>query len=238
MPTTCLQLAKDFCSRTALTQPIAIFTSNDDGFVQLAGLMNEGLDDLTTRHTWGVLQQECIHITLAAEDQGLLSTIAPFGLLEIIRNEIWDRTTNLKLNGPVSSSAWQTMKAAASGGPLYNWRVQGDHLRIYPVPAAGHTLAFEYSSNYAVEAAAPASTKKPYFTADTDIFLLPDRLMPAWLRWRWKAEKGLAYVEEFRIYESLVGQAASKDNEGRTLDMSEPDSPGPGVFVPSGTWVP
>lgn len=236
MGKTCLQLAAQFCARTALTQPTALFTSNDDGFLQLAALMNEGLDDLTTRHTWGALRQECLHTALAAEDQGDLDTLAPNGLLEIIRNEIWDRTSGLLLQGPISSSAWQSLKASGIGGPTTQWRVRLNHLMTLPVPVAGHILAFEYSSNFAVLTS--EAVRQMYFTADTDTLLLPERLMYAWLRWRWKAEKGFPYNEEFREYENLVALAASKDNEGRTLDMSaEPDTE-PGLFVPSGTWVP
>jgi hypothetical protein len=234
MPVTCLDIATEFCKRTAQTIPSAIFASNDDGFVQLAGLMNEGLDDLTTRHTWGVLQQECLVTTLAAEDQGDLYTLAP-GFINIVRNEIYDRTVNLKLNGPVSSSMWQAMKAAHMGGELIQWRVRLNHLMTYPPPAAGHILAFEYASNFAV--LAPSLTPQKYFTSDTDQLLLPERLMYAWLRWRWKAEKGFVYNEEFRLYEILVAQAASQDNEGRTLDMSPDDASGPGIFVPAGSWV-
>jgi hypothetical protein len=155
-----------------------------------------------------------------------------------VRNEIWDRTSNLKLNGPVSSSDWQAMHAAVTGGPLYNWRVRLDELFVYPVMPAGHILAFEYASNFAVRSAAPALAAQASFQSDTDTFLLPDRLMAAWLRWRWKAEKGLAYSEEFRLYETLVAQAASTDNEGRALDLSPSDAIGPGIFIPSGTWVP
>lgn len=236
MGKTCLQLAIQFCARTALTQPTALFTSNDDGFVQLAALMNEGLDDLTTRHTWGALQQECLHTALALEDQGDLDTIAPSGLLKIIRNEIWNRTTGLLLQGPVSSSSWQSFKASGISGPTTMWRVRLNHLLTLPVPTAGHTIAFEYASNFAVLTA--AAVRQMYFTADTDTFLLPERLMYAWLRWRWKAEKGFAYNEEFREYENLVALAASEDNEGRILDMSAEPNSEPGIFVPSGTWVP
>lgn len=236
MGKTCLQLAVQFCARTALTQPTAIFTSNDDGFVQLAALMNEGIDDLTTRHVWGALQQECTHTTLAQEDQGAITTLAASGFLEIIRNEIWNRTTGLLLDGPITSSAWQTLKASGIGGPLPQWRIRLDHLYLYPAPTAGQTLAFEYASNYAVLTA--GAVRQMYFTADTDTFLLPERLMYGWLRWRWKAEKGFKYDEEFRVYEALVAQAASKDNEGRQLDMGTEPANGPGIFIPAGTWVP
>ena len=236
MPKTCLALAQDFCGSTALAKPTAIFSSNDDGFIQLAALMNEGLDDLTTRHTWGVLQQEALVTSVAAESQGLIPTLCPAGYLNIVRNQIWDRTTNLALNGPVSSTQWQAMHASASGGPLYNWRIRQNALLVYPVMPAGHTLAFEYASNYAVQSS--TGVAQAAFIADTDIFLLPDRLMAAWLRWRWKAEKGLMYTEEFRLYETLVAQAASTDNEGRVLDLDVSEHSGPGLFVPSGTWFP
>jgi hypothetical protein len=128
------------------------------------------------------------------------------------------------------------MKAANIGGPLVNWRLRGNHLLCYPAPAAGHTIAFEYASNFGV-CAADGTTYKMYVTADDDQLLLPARLLQMWLRWRWKKEKGFPYDEDFRLYETFVNAAASQDNEGRILDMSPDDAPGPGIFIPAGTWV-
>lgn len=233
---TLFEILKGFCGRTGLTQPVSVFGSQDDQIIQLAELANEGLDDMTTRHVWQVLQRECLHTTLAAEDQGAITTIASTGFLYIIDNKIYNRTLNTELVGPASASDWQHMKAGVGVG-TGSWRLRGGHLLILPNPTVGQTLAFEYASSAAV-LAADGTTYKSYFSADNDQFLLPANFLTMWLRWRWKKEKGFSYDEDFRLYETLLTNAASKDGEGKIIDMSGSAVQGPGIFIPAGMYVP
>lgn len=232
---TLLAIVQEFCKRTALPVPAVLFGSQDDQITQLVGLANEGLEDLYTRHVWGKVQEEALHTTLAAEDQGAIADITSDGFLFIIDNAIWDRTTNLKLTGPVSASTWQELKSGGIGGPAYSWRIRGGQLLLLPAPPAGHVLAFEYANSNLVRNAAGTATTR-LFAADADTFLLDDRLLLLWLRWRWKKEKEFPYSEEFRQYEFALNQAAGQDNEGRVLDMSDSAVTGPGIFVPAGSW--
>lgn len=233
---TLFQILQEFCRRTGLAQPTAVFGSQDDQILQLAGLANEGLDDMTTRHVWQRLQRECLHTTLAAEAQGDITAIANSGFLHIINDTIYNRSTGVELIGPTSAAAWQQMKTGVSIG-TGNWRLRGGQLLILPAPPAGQVLAFEYASSAAV-LAADGTTYKTYFSADDDEFLLPDSFMTAWLRWRWKKEKELSYDEEFRLYETLITNSSSKDGDGKVIDMSGNAVQGPGIFIGAGTYVP
>lgn len=233
---TLLNLLKEFCGRTSITQPTVVFGSQNTQIMQLVALANEGLEDMTTRHSWQALQHECLHTALAAEDQGALVTLAPQGFQYIIDNKLYNRTTNTLLLGPVSTEEWQQLKAGVGVG-TGSWRIRQGHLLIIPNPTAGHVMAFEYASNYAV-LAADGMTYKPYFTADDDSCVLPDVLMLLWLRWRWKKEKGFSYDEDFRLYESALTNIGSHDGNGKVLDMSAGVATGPGIFVQSGMYVP
>jgi len=57
------------------------------------------------------------------------------------------------------------------------------------------------------------------------------------LRWRWKEEKGLPYMESFRLYEAAVAEAAGADGTKQPMSMNEGAGMiQPGVFVPAGNW--
>ncbi len=231
---TLLEIVKEFCRRQALPVPQIVTTSGDEQLLQIMGLLNELIDDLQ-RFTWTSLQYEATWTSAASGDQGAITTLAPNGFFKILNETIFDRTDGRELYGPRSASTWQSMKASNVTGPFYSYRIRGGHLITIPDMPAGHDMAFEYVSNHFVQAA-DLSTKG-YFTADSDTFLLPDVLLLLGLRWRWKAEKGLPYQEEQRIYETRLAEEAGGDGTKPVIHMDD-TCPGyvPGIFVPAGNW--
>jgi hypothetical protein len=152
-------------------------------------------------------------------------------------NTIWDRNLSEPVYGGVSGRDWQAIKATNVTGPRYQFRIRGGKLLANPVPTAGHTWAFEYiSKNWITDST--GVTYKQYFTADSDLMLLPEELLLMGLRWRWKKEEGLEYAEDFRSYEMQVKDALSRDGAKRTLCMGgDNNGKSPNVFVPAGTWA-
>lgn len=237
---TLLQLIQEFCRRQGLSVPSTIMASHDDQLIQLAGLANEILEDLTTRRTWTTLDKECVFTSVAGSDQGALETLAP-GLLKILNDTLYDRTQGVALFGPNAPRDWQASLATTYSGPSYRYRIQGGHLLTMPDMPIGHQVAFEYASSAAVQDNKYAPTTvsyKSYFTRDDDTFLLPSKLLLLGLRWRWKEEKGLPYAESFRLYEASIADTAGGDGTKAALDMGA-ESRGnvqPGIVVPIGNW--
>lgn len=230
-----LTLVQKFCLRTGIPKPTTVFGSTDKQVLQAMNLLEEEANDLSSRHQWQVLIKEVSHTTLAAEDQGAMSTIAQ-GFNYIRNNTMWDFTDDLPVLGPVSGEQWQALKATASTGPRYQFRIRGDKLLANPTPTAGHTWKFEYATKYPI-LDADGTTLKEFFTADTDTFLLPDSLLLLGLRWRWAREKGLSYAELFQSYELQVKDAIGRDGGKKKLSMEDGSSdPRPGVFVSAGSW--
>lgn len=232
---TLLQIVQEFCRRQGLTVPSIVMASQDDQLVQLVGLANEVCEDLVRRHSWTDLQYQTTFTSVAAESQGAITTLAPNAFLKILNETIYDRTERLPIYGPRNPSDWQALKALPNTGPYYQYRIQNGLLKINPAMVAGHTIAFEYASEGVVNAA--DGTVKAYFTADDDTFVLNKTLLIAGLRWRWKEEKGLPYLETFRAYEAVVAEAAGSDGTKATLFMDGTTGrPEPGIFVPAGSW--
>lgn len=231
-----LTVLRQFCSRTGLPVPTAAVASGDNQLQQLVALANEVVEDLCDRWTWQELTKETVFTTVLGEDQGSISTIAPSGFLRVLQETIFNRTLRLPLFGPLASQDWQALKALPTTGPFYKYRIRGDRLLFMPPGVAGQTCAFEYATSFSI-LAIDGLTYKSEFTADSDTFILDERLLLAGLRWKWKSEKGLDYAEDFRRYEQLANNAAGRDGSKPRLNMAGGNSDyKPGIWVPSGNW--
>jgi len=204
--------------------------------LQLFRLLEEEGNDLARRGDWEGITFEATHTSLAAEDQGAITSIATNGYRVIKNGTFWDRTNKLPVLGPLSNAEWQTLKGVGTTGPRYHFRIRGGKVLVNPTPTAGYTWAFEYiSKNWIL--GADGTTYKQYFTLDTDTILLPEDLVLMGLRWRWKKEKGFDYAEDFRTYETQVKDALGRDGGKRTLSMDGGShSAKPGIFVPDMSW--
>lgn len=231
-----LTVVQSFCQRTGLPVPAFAVGSTDSQVLQIIALANEVVEDLCDRWTWTALEREAIFTTVLGEDQGAITTIAPDGFLRISQETIFNRTLRLPLFGPMTQSQWQALKALPTTGPFYKYRIRAGRLLFMPAGVAGQTCAFEYASSYAI-LAIDGTTYRSSFAADTDTFLLDEKLLTAGLRWKWKAEKGLDYAEEFRRYEELANNASGRDGTKPRIDMSGGGNDfRPGIWVPSGNW--
>jgi len=232
---TLLEIVREVCSRSGLLRPAVVISSQDDMLLQMASLLNEVLVDLRTRFRWQALFAEASWSALAAENQGDLATLAP-GLQIIVPRTFYNRSLGIEYSPCLSPDEWAAMWAGIAS-PSYRYRFVAGSLRVFPTPAAGNTLSFEYRSSYAVRAAGGAA--KEYFSADTDTCVLPAELLVLGLRWRWKAEKGFAYAEEMAAYERAVAEHSNLDAGGRSIAMDNCTQTGqPGIVIPAGNWSP
>ena len=226
-----------FCGRTNIPVPASVVGTTDSQVLQTMRLLEEEGNDLALRGMWEALTREATLTTVATASQGAMTTLASNGFRFIKNGTIWDRTNKLPVVGPMDDQQWQAIQALTWTGPRYHYRIRGGLLLSTPTPTAGYTWAFEYlSKNWIL--GADGTTYKQYFTLDTDTMLLPEELLLAGLRWRWKKEKGLDYAEDFRTYEIQVKDALGRDGGKPRLNMGDPgwNGPVPGIFVSPGSW--
>ena len=233
-----LGIINEFSRRTALPETQIVFGSADNQLMQLVGLANEIVEDLLRRWNWQQLRKEAVIEARAEENQGSLKVIAP-GCARILNDTIWDRDKRLPIYRE-NPQDWQFQQALNYSSPFPRYRIMDGCLYLYPAPAEGTILAFEYQSNAPiVDRTDPDQpVYKEYFTKDTDEFLLPETLLIKGLRWRWKEEKGLPYMEPFRNYEDAVAHEAGYDMTKPILSLNGGDlrTIKPAVLVPAGSW--
>jgi hypothetical protein len=82
-------------------------------------------------------------------------------------------------------------------------------LRFSPAPAATAMLRFPYiTKNLAL---AESTAPKDEFTADTDTFRLPERLLTLGLVWRWRENKKLDATGDQEAFVKALDEYAAKD---------------------------
>jgi hypothetical protein len=92
------------------------------------------------------------------------------------------------------------------------WTLYGNQLHFAPAP----TIDAQYpyiSSYYARDTSSLAL--KPAFTADTDEFLLPERLLTLGLVWRWRENKKLDWSGDQEAFTKAISEYAAKDKGSR-----------------------
>jgi hypothetical protein len=234
---TLLTVVQDICRVNGLNVPNIVVSSLDSTILQLLGLANELVESMTDESKFQAFTYEALHTYLPQEDQGSIYDIASSGLLWINSETLYDRTLKRPIFGPLSDRDWQMIKAMPNPGPFYRFRLRQDHLLIAPVPTAPLSLiAFEYASSYGVKDSLGAT--KPYFTADTDTFVLPEKILKRGLSYRWKQAKGLPYQADETAYYSLLNNAIARDKVKSSYDLANTERlvVRPGIIVPSGTW--
>src|ERR671914_742325 len=120
-PLTLLQILTHFSARTGLPPPTTVYGSTDQQIVQVRALLEEEGTDLAKRGEWQGMTFEASLTTIANEDQGALTNIAPNCFRHIKNHTIWDRTTKLPICGPMDSQDWQATKAMVNTGPRYRF---------------------------------------------------------------------------------------------------------------------
>lgn len=230
-----LTIIQSVCTRIGLPSPLSALGSADQQIQQLVALSNEEGEELAERYGWSSLQNEAVFVTLAAELQGSIASIATNKFLYIINDTFWNRTQNRPMFGSLTPTDWQSLTSSNVAGPFQEYRIKGGNIYLKPSPPAGETCAFEYISGNWCQSA--TGTKQNAWASDTDIGILDENIMKAGLLWRWKQFKGLDYAEDFRKYEIRVDEAMGRDAGKPTLSMEgSPTNRAPGIVVTSGSW--
>lgn len=209
-----LTMIQTACKRVGLTSPTNVIGSSDENIIRMIALANEEGLELSSRHRWQILTREATHTTVATESQGLMTAIAGSDFNYIHSDTIWDRSQNRPIH-PVSDVEWQRMKSNNITGPYTSFRIRAGAMLFLPVPAAGQTVAFEWTSNNWCQSS--IGVGQSAWADNSDLGVLSEDLMTSGIVWRWKQANGLDYAEDFSLYERLVNNAMSRDGAPKRL---------------------
>ena len=197
----------------------------------MAAANREG-KSLVSGYDWQTLVKEETHTTIAAESQGVMTTIAS-DFLRFSNDTMWNRTTNRKFYGPLNNTEWQTLKGIVVNGVTNYFRIRGNLLLLNPIPTVGQSLVFEYIGKNWVDTTGDGSANATSYAADANTTVLDEDLITLGVVWRFLKQKGLPYDNQFQEYQMKLSEKQAKDGAkqiirltGRTrafLPVNEPE---------------
>jgi len=210
-----LSLVQDACALVGIDVPTSVLSSTDPTYTQFGYLAQFEGDELSREFKW--------------REQKVAGDFTGDGTTTIwALPDDFDRFTTemrressvlLGLDGPVSDDEFLDANVRNWNPTIPYFRLFNGNIETVPAVADGQQIRFEYVSSYWITDS--MGTAKARFTADSDLSLLPERLVTLGLVWRWKRAKGLDYAEEFRTYEKEKMKQMHVDGGTPRLRMTE-----------------
>lgn len=228
-----LELVQEFCGKKTLPVPTSVIGNTDVGVVQIRYLLAETLRE-AGKYKWQEQKIEKTWTSIAAEDQGLITTVLGPDFDSIVPATMWDLTLKRPVFGPVGDASWANLQAFTASGPIYQYKVFQNHLMIFPAPAAGDSMYVIYQSNYPVTSS--GGTPQASILADTDLFLIPEDVVTRSLDFRWKRQKGEPWENDYSEYTDLLAKGVQKTGLPNIHLDNARFKLSPGIWVPAGDW--
>jgi hypothetical protein len=201
-----------------LSEPDTVMAATTDEIKQFRALAQQEGDELSRWYDWRKLKTGA---TITGDGTTTAWDLPCDWDRQLASDALWlDASPYQPLLGPISDQEWLAYQTAASAPSRPVWRYFGDQIQTYPAIENGQAVKLEYRSAYWI-ASADATTIRNAWVEDSDIALVPERIMKLGIVWRWKRAKGLDYAEEFATYEKERLKAERNDAGFRTLTMRE-----------------
>lgn len=110
-------------------------------------------------------------------------------------------------------NAFLASRQSGFTGTPGGWMIFADRIQFSPAPTNGATASYPYITSK--WARASDGTLKSAFDADTDTFLLPERLLTLGLVWRWREQKKLDATGDQEAFIKALDEYAGKDKGSR-----------------------
>lgn len=203
---TVLSVAKDVALKIGLDVPTMLFGATDREFIELAAILGDAADVITEAFDWQVLRR----VKTFTGDAVAESFTLPADYDRMLKKaRIWSSRYRWAMTQIVSSDEWLEMEVYPYTNISGSWTIFGNAFHIRPVMATGETAKFFYITNEIVRAA--DTSLHTAFSADTDAFVLSEKLLKLCAIYLWKQSKGLDFAAELADYEQLAAQLMDKD---------------------------
>jgi hypothetical protein len=232
-----LKIVQKASERIGLDRPTAVVSSQETSVIQLRSLLEEVVQECETLGIWPDARVEAVWTLVAGSDQGELETLFPQGFAGIVPDTFYNRSTILKMTGPLSPQEWQNRLTIPSTGVPYMWTTLGGRLYLQPPPPGGEEVALEYWSRYLIRSA--SGTRQAEFLDDTDVVDVPEPVLISGLRWKWKQANGMEWLPEAQTWNRMAKVALARARPSRQAKLygKSRDFIAPAVVIPTTDWA-
>jgi hypothetical protein len=218
-----------------LTIPTAVMGSTEREHIELAALANEMAARIAfdQNYDWSILKR--------------LATLTGDGVAEAFdmpadyrrmlkKARLWPSSSPYSiLTHYPDTDQWLGMQVQNFQPVLGGWTIIGSQIMIHPLVDNAATVKFYYLHNQIVRKA--DNTAQTAFMADTDKYVLDERMLKLGIIWQWKANKGQQYAEDLSNFEDALAERIGSD-KGSTSIVVGRQRFGAGNYAFPGSIIP
>lgn len=135
----------------------------------------------------------------------------------------WDRTTRRPMQGPLTSSEWQSFQAWTTGTGLnYRFRIRAGVFEVEQDVTVTDSIYYEYvSKNWVMSNAGSGATRdRQTFASDNDLQCFDDELFSLGVLIRFSLKKGFDVASDMAEYAGMRERKATRSKGISNLYMS------------------
>jgi len=206
----------------------------DSGVAQMQALLQDVGDEVAESDFWQPLD---VPASIGPGDG--VTTIWPFpiGAADTPASDFAGMSPGLQMQSTafplqpivrVTDEELAALKAFPVGPIRPVWHIIGNTFEVWPALSLGETLTYNYYSPRWIQTA--AGVHRLYWSADTDISLIDEKVMTRGLEYRWLEAKGLSYGAAKERFERSFMRADGRQDTYREVNMSQVPLGGPSVW--------
>lgn len=219
--TTIVEALNRIARQCSVKAPSSWVTATQDAHVELRDdFLSETVDDILDR----VDLPAPIGAQTTITGTGAETYTLPSDFKRLHRTELAVYDTQLdRACVPVHTDGEYTyIKDQGTAGTIRFYKLTGYEgnysLSFYDEPATGLTITVSYST---VNWMANGGTAGSAFTSESDVLLLPRRVVEAGTVWRFRERRGLPYTDKYNEYEVLMSRLINDSRGYRSISMGE-----------------
>jgi hypothetical protein len=191
-----------------LEQPSTLYSNTDRTWVEAGVMLNTCARQILEEYDW----QRLIKTAAVTGDDVTTSFSLPADYDRMVKDSnLWGTSYTFYPAQQIQDfNYWLELQSYSVETWEPRWSLFGGNLNVMPAIADGEVLRYGYISNAIVNGADTSQ-----FTADTDTFVLDERLLRLSFIWNWKKAKGYDFQAEAAEYTAAMQMARFKDPGSR-----------------------
>ena len=223
--TTIVEALNRIARQCSINVPSSWVTATRPDHVELRDdFLNETLTDITDRVD--IPSPISGRTTITGTGVETYSLPTDYKRLQRDENTVYDVSQDRPCVPITRDGDWELIKDTGTAGVVRYYRLSGYEgnweISFLTEPAA----SVEIIINYVTDAwmASAAGTVGKAFTDETDLLILPRRVVEAGTVWRYRERRGLPYLDKYNEYEALVARLSNDTRTRRVVSFGEADN--------------
>lgn len=209
---TILDVCKNVCIFIGHDVPTAVFPSTDREHIEMGVFANKIARDIAFEHDWNIIEK-----TATITGDGVTQDFPlPADYSRMKKNaNLWSLDIVSPFSQIIDRDVWLGITTSFPGTTINSWSIIGGKISIMPAVPNGSQVKYLYQTNQIIvdENGVP----KTSFTADTDRYLLPERMLEYAIIYKWRMNKGLPYAEHMMDYEKVKAEFIGSESGPRII---------------------